>query len=98
MRMKAAAGFAAALLMSLPGMLVAAAEGGKRPNILFIMTDDHASHAMSCYGSAVNKTPHLDRIANEGVRFSNCFVTNSICTPARAVILTGKYSHLNGVP
>jgi arylsulfatase A-like enzyme len=81
----------------LPG-LVATAQPAGRPNILFIMTDDHASHAMSCYGSRINQTPNLDRIANQGVRFSNCFVTNSICTPSRAVILTGKYSHLNGVP
>jgi len=69
-----------------------------RPNILFIMTDDHAAHAMSCYGSKLNKTPNLDRIATSGMRFDRCFVTNSICTPSRAVILTGKYSHLNGVP
>ncbi|MBP7053078.1 MAG: sulfatase [Phycisphaerae bacterium] len=68
-----------------------------RPNILFIMTDDHASHAMSCYGSKINKTPNLDRIANEGMRFTNSFCTNSICAPCRAVILTGKYSHLNGL-
>lgn len=68
----------------------------KQPNILFIFTDDHASHAMSCYGSAINKTPNLDRIANAGMRFDNCFCTNSICGPSRAVILTGKYSHLNG--
>lgn len=68
-----------------------------KPNILFIMTDDHASHALSCYGSRINKTPNLDRIAKEGVRFDNCFCTNSICAPCRAVILTGKYSHVNGV-
>jgi len=68
-----------------------------RPNIIFIMTDDHAAHAMSCYGSKINKTPNLDRIANEGMRFSNSFCTNSICAPCRAVILTGKHSHLNGV-
>jgi arylsulfatase A-like enzyme len=86
------------LLATLLPAFVVAAEPPKRPNILFIMTDDHASHAMSCYGSVVNQTPNLDRIAREGVRFSNCFVTNSICTPSRAVILTGKYSHLNGVP
>ena len=67
-----------------------------RPNILFIMSDDHAFQAMSCYGSNVNKTPNLDRIANEGMRFDRCYVTNSICGPSRAVILTGKYSHLNG--
>ncbi len=69
----------------------------KRPNIVFIMTDDHASHAMSCYGSKINTTPNMDRIANEGMRFDNCFCTNSICAPSRAVILTGKHSHLNGV-
>jgi len=68
-----------------------------RPNIIFIMTDDHASHAMSCYGSRINKTPNLDRIAKDGMLFENCFCTNSICAPSRAVILTGKYSHLNGV-
>jgi arylsulfatase A-like enzyme len=71
--------------------------GNSRPNILFIMADDHAAHAMSCYGSKINKTPNLDRIANEGMRFLNCFAVNSICTPSRAAILTGKYSHINGV-
>ncbi len=70
----------------------------KPPNIVFIMTDDHAAHAISSYGSKLIKTPHLDRLAREGMRFDNAFVTNSICTPSRAVILTGKYSHLNGVP
>jgi len=69
-----------------------------RPNILFIMTDDHASHAISAYGSKVNVTPNLDRLATEGMLFENCFVTNSICTPSRATLLTGKYSHLNGTP
>ncbi len=68
-----------------------------RPNILFIMTDDHAAQAMSCYGSRVNTTPNLDRIANEGMRFDHCYVTNSICTPSRATILTGTHSHVNGV-
>ncbi len=70
----------------------------QRPNIVFIMSDDHAAHAISAYGSKVNKTPNIDRIAKEGMRFSNCFVVNSICTPSRAAILTGKYSHINGVP
>ncbi|HEY3129927.1 MAG TPA: sulfatase [Acidobacteriota bacterium] len=69
-----------------------------RPNILFIMSDDHAVHAISAYGSRINRTPNIDRIAREGMRFNNCLVTNSICTPSRAVILTGKYSHINGVP
>lgn len=69
----------------------------KRPNILYIMSDDHGWQAMSCYGSRINQTPNLDRIAYGGVRLDNCFCTNSICAPSRAVILTGKYSHLNGV-
>ena len=69
----------------------------QRPNFLFIMADDHASHAMSCYGSRINATPNLDRIADEGMRFDNCFCTNSICTPSRAAILTGTYNHVNGV-
>jgi arylsulfatase A-like enzyme len=68
-----------------------------RPNIVFILTDDHASHAMSCYGSRINTTPNLDRIADRGVRFDNCFCTNSICTPSRASILAGTYNHVNGV-
>src|SRR5256885_11013015 len=77
----------------------AAAENQERtpPNILFIMADDHAAHALSCYGSKINQTPNLDRIAKEGMRFQNCFVVNSICAPSRACILTGKYSHINGV-
>ena len=68
-----------------------------RPSFLFIMADDHASHAMSCYGSRINVTPNHDRIADEGMRFDNCFCTNSICTPSRAAILTGTYNHVNGV-
>ena len=68
------------------------------PNILFIFSDDHAQHAISAYGSQVNETPHLDRLAAQGARFTNSFVTNSICTPSRATLLTGQYSHLNGVP
>jgi arylsulfatase A-like enzyme len=75
-----------------------AAGSDARPNILFIMTDDHASQAISCYGSRVNHTPNLDRLAKEGMRMDRVFATNSICTPSRASILTGKYSHLNGVP
>ena len=67
-----------------------------RPNILFITSDDHAFRAVGAYGSRINRTPHIDRIANEGVRFDRCYVTNSICGPSRACILTGKYSHKNG--
>ncbi len=69
----------------------------KQPNILFIMADDHASKAISCYGAGINQTPNIDRIANEGMRFDHCYVTNSICTPSRAAILTGTYNHVNGV-
>ncbi|MGH2557996.1 MAG: sulfatase family protein [Thermomicrobiales bacterium] len=68
-----------------------------KPNILFIMSDDHAAHAIGCYGSRINETPHIDRIANEGARFDNCFCANAICAPSRATILTGLHSHLNGV-
>ena len=68
-----------------------------RPNIIFIMTDDHAAHAIGAYGSRVNKTPNLDRLAREGALLTSVFATNSICTPSRAAILTGQYSHLNGV-
>src|SRR6478672_10714647 len=69
-----------------------------RPNILFIMSDDHAAHAIGAYGSRVNQTPNIDRLAREGMTLRNVFATNSICTPSRATILTGQYSHLNGVP
>lgn len=75
-----------------------AAFGAGRPNILFIMTDDHAAHAISAYGSKINTTPHIDRLAKEGIKLNNCFAVNAICTPSRASILTGKYSHKNGVP
>jgi len=73
------------------------AGGADRPNILFIMSDDHAAHAIGAYGSRVNQTPNIDRLAREGMLLTSVFVTNSICTPSRAVILTGQYSHLNGV-
>ncbi|HZN34407.1 MAG TPA: sulfatase [Pirellulaceae bacterium] len=69
-----------------------------RSNILFIMSDDHAYQAISAYGSNRNQTPNIDRLAKEGMRFDRAFVTNSICGPSRAVIMTGKYSHLNGFP
>src|SRR5262249_33304571 len=85
------------------GVLALAAAGApaaaqaKRPNVIFVFTDDHASHAISAYGSKIKKTPPIDRLAKEGKLFRNCFCTNSICAPSRAVILTGKHSHLNGV-
>jgi arylsulfatase A-like enzyme len=88
--------FALALTLA-PAAVATQAPGADRPNIIFVMTDDHAAHAIGAYGSRVNKTPHLDRLADEGALLSNVFVTNSICTPSRAAILTGQYSHLNGV-
>ncbi|MBP7141869.1 MAG: sulfatase [Opitutaceae bacterium] len=68
-----------------------------RPNILFVMADDHAAHAISAYGSKLIQTPNIDRIAGEGILLTNCFATNAVCTPSRAAILSGKYSHKNGV-
>ena len=72
----------------------------KKPNIIFIMSDDHTSQAISAYGGRladICPTPNIDRIAEEGMMLTNCFVTNSICTPSRAAIFTGNYSHINGV-
>ena len=74
----------------------ASAEPKRRPNILFVFADDHSTAAIGAYGSQINVTPNIDRLAREGMLFRNSFVTNSICGPSRAVILTGKYSHLNG--
>lgn len=74
-----------------------AAPARRQPNILYIMSDDHAAHAISAYGSRINRTPNIDRIAAGGMKLNNCFCTNSICTPSRAAILTGQYSHKNGV-
>ena len=68
----------------------------EKPNIVFIMTDDHAVQALSCYDGRYNQTPNIDRIAGEGVIFTNSFVTNSICAPSRATMLTGKFTHVNG--
>jgi arylsulfatase A-like enzyme len=68
----------------------------KRPNILFIMSDDHAYQAISAYGSQLIETPNIDRIAEEGLLFTNACVSNSICAPSRATILTGKHTHING--
>ena len=89
---------AAALLLTTPPAATTQTGPAAPPNIIFIMTDDHAAHAISAYGSRLIRTPNIDRLAREGMRFDNCFVTNSICTPSRAAILTGKYAHLNGVP
>jgi arylsulfatase A-like enzyme len=85
-----------AVLVSLPAMTPAGAASAERPNILFIISDDHAYQAVICYDGTRNQTPNIDRIANEGMRFDRCYVTNSLCGPSRACILTGKYNHKNG--
>ena len=82
------------LFQSITGV---AQQHAQRPNIVFIMSDDHASKAISCYDGSINKTPQIDRIANNGVRFTNCFCTNAVSGPSRAVILTGQLSHINGM-
>lgn len=92
--------FAAALFGALAGCVgpsTAPRAPAPPPNMVFIMADDHAWQAISAYGSDRNETPHIDRLASEGMRFDRAFVTNSICAPSRAVILTGLHSHLNGV-
>lgn len=76
------------------------AANDQKPNILYIMSDDHAAHAIGAYGgrlAKLNPTPTLDKIASEGMLMKNVFCTNSICTPSRATIITGQYSHKNGV-
>ena len=94
--MKLTLAFAGAVLTA----VVAAAAVSRPPNIVFIFTDDHAYQAISAYGDArkLLDTPNIDRIAKAGMRFDRCLVPNSICGPARATILTGKYNHLNGFP
>ncbi len=74
-----------------------AIEGPRRPNILFIMSDDHAAHGLSCYGSEIFSTPNIDRLADEGMRFTTTVGVNSLCAPSRAIFLTGKHSHCNGM-
>lgn len=68
----------------------------KRPNIIYMMSDDHGYQAISAYGFGLNQTPHIDQLAAKGMLFTRAFVTNSICGPSRAVMLTGKHSHING--
>jgi len=67
-----------------------------RPNIIYIMSDDHGYQAVSAYGYGINRTPNIDRLAKEGALFMNSFVANSLCAPSRATLLTGKFSHMNG--
>lgn len=73
------------------------AQTGRAPNIIVMMTDDQRADYLSCAGHPFLKTPHMDRIAQDGVRFTNMFVTNALCAPSRATVMTGQYSHANGV-
>lgn len=66
-------------------------------SIVFIMADYHAAKVIGRYGAGINQTPSIDRLATEGMKFDHCYVTNSICTPSRASILSGTYNHVNGV-
>jgi arylsulfatase A-like enzyme len=77
--------------------LTSAADAEAKPNILFIFSDDHALRTIGAYGSGLNETPNIDRLAEEGALFTRSYCTNSICCPSRATILTGKHSHKNGV-
>lgn len=91
------------LALALPLLAAAPAGAQGRPNIVFLFSDDHAAHSISAYrahlpyGARLPDTPNLDRLARDGMLFRNAFVTNSICGPARATVLTGQYGHLNGV-
>ena len=85
--------FAALLLLFVASVAFAA---GKQPNIVFLFSDDHALQAIGAYGSKINQTPNMDRIAKDGAVFVNSFCANSLCGPSRACIITGKHSHLNG--
>ncbi len=82
---------------SLSAILISVSAQNTRPNILVIFSDDHADQTISAFGSRMMQTPNIDRIAHEGAILRNTFVTNSLCAPSRAVLLTGKYSHLNGL-
>lgn len=84
------------ILLAVLSIALSANAQKNRPNIVLVISDDHAWQAISAYGSALAQTPNIDRIAREGARFDKAYVTNSICGPSRAVILTGKYSHKNG--
>ncbi|SEA46863.1 Sulfatase, partial [Arachidicoccus rhizosphaerae] len=91
--------FAILGLMSFWAVRLSAQTGSRtdsRPNILIIVSDDHAYQSIGTYGSPYGATPHIDKLASEGATYYNAFVTNSLCGPSRACLLTSKYSNLNG--
>ena len=77
--------------------LLAISSQAQQPNIIYIMSDDHDADAISTYNKKFISTPNMDRLAREGMKFTNCYVGNSICSPVRATVLTGQHSHLNGI-
>ena len=85
------------IITSLFFLVAFAATAQQKPNIVIIISDDHAYQAISAYGDSLNSTPNLDLLAKEGMLFKRAFVNNSLCAPSRAAILTGKYSHMNGI-
>src|SRR6516164_3920949 len=88
---------ASACLLLCAGQSARGADGERPPNVMVILTDDQRWDALSCAGHPYLKTPNMDRIANEGVRFANTFVTDSLCSPSRASFLSGVYAHTHGV-
>lgn len=87
----------AKFLLPLFLLMTSVAHADRPPNVVFVFSDDHAAHAISAYGSNLNQTPHIDRLATEGALFRANYCANSICSPSRATVLTGQHSHLNGV-
>src|SRR5215467_15107188 len=85
-----------AIVLCLQNEFLIAQSQNQRPNIIYIMSDDHGYQAISAYGYGLNHTPNIDKIADNGMLFTRAYVTNSICGPSRAVMLTGKHSHING--
>lgn len=86
-----------ALFLALGAADAWAAPGAAKPSIVFFFSDDHAAHSIGAYGSQIGRTPHIDRLARDGAVFERCYSVNSICVPSRACVLTGRYSHANGV-
>ena len=84
-------------LCLLPLLVAGIGKASERPNVLFILTDDQRYDALSCMGHPHLKTPHIDRLASEGLLFKNHFCTTSLCSPSRASILSGLYAHAHGV-
>ena len=90
-------GFTKTLAVAGPVLLNSCAAARERPNVIFILTDDQRWDQMGCAGHPHLETPNMDRLAAGGTRFTNAFVTTSLCSPARASFLTGRYAHAHGI-